>query len=133
MGTNYFVKTGNKKKVVCEYGCEHIIDEQLHIGKSSYGWKFCLHIMPEKNINELKDWINILKNGKITNEYGEEVSFDKMMDIIKNPPIPNDLEEVYKEISPFGDMRIDGDNRLYYYKDTLGKDGGYVIVVGEFS
>ena len=82
MGTNYYVKTGRKIKRTCSLGFEHEIDEELHIGKNSYGWMFTLQIFPELNIGELKDWTPILKSGKIFNEYGEEISYEDMRSTI---------------------------------------------------
>lgn len=78
MGMNYYVKTGNK---IFHNGFE--TDEILHIGKSSYGWYFSLHIIPEMGINTLRDWIPILQNGDIHNEDGGIVSFDDMLRTIK--------------------------------------------------
>lgn len=77
MGTNYFCKTGRK---LDHYGFE--VDEILHIGKSSYGWYFTLHIYPDKEITSLIDWLPLLQNGVIHNEYGEEVSYEDMKDCI---------------------------------------------------
>ena len=82
MGTNYYLSTGTKEKVICNYGCEHEIEENLHIGKSSFGWYFSLHVIPEKNLNELEDWKKILKDGVITNEYGENISYETIIEII---------------------------------------------------
>lgn len=50
MGTNYYLHT----KPDCE--CCGRGFEPLHIGKSSGGWCFSLHVMPEDNINTLDDW-----------------------------------------------------------------------------
>lgn len=134
MSTNYYVKTGKKEKVVCNLGCEHIIDEELHIGKYSIGWKFCLHIIPEKNINNLEDWKKILKSGKIYNEYQREISYEEMIETI----IGNYENKGHKpkicanEIGSYHTM-IDPNDGLYYVdKDELGKDGSYVLVEGEF-
>lgn len=69
--------------------------EELHIGKSSGGWCFSLHIYPEKGINTLDDW-KVLFNetvlggidGKvkqknvIKNEYNNVVSPEDMLRII---------------------------------------------------
>ena len=135
MSTNYYVKTGKKEKVVCNLGCEHIIDEELHIGKYSIGWKFCLHIIPEKNINNLEDWKKILKSGKIYNEYHAEISYEEMIETIigdyenkgHKPKIcANDYGSYHTMIDP-------NDGLYYVDKDELGKDGSYVLVEGEFS
>jgi hypothetical protein len=135
MSTNYYIKTGKKEKVICNYGCEHLIDETLHIGKFNSGWKFCLHIIPEKNINNLEDWKKILKSGNIYNEYHREISYEEMIEIIvgdyeykgHKPKIyANELGGYYTMIDP-------NDGLYCVNKDELGKDGSYVLVEGEFS
>ena len=50
MGTNYYLY----QKPDCE--CCGRPFEPLHIGKSSAGWCFALHIMPEDGISTLLDW-----------------------------------------------------------------------------
>lgn len=67
MGTNYYLHElpGSAK-----------YPRNLHIGKSSGGWAFALHVIPEDDINSLDDWRN-LWNGPwtcIKNEYGDKVS-----------------------------------------------------------
>lgn len=133
MGTNYFLNTGKKEKVVCEYGCEHEIDEVLHIGKYSSGWKFCLHIIPEKNINNLEDWKNILKEGKIYDEYNVEISYDKMLKTIIGDYVDKGLELKIHEIAFYITMFDPNDNLYYVNKDKLAKDGSYVLVEGDFG
>jgi len=62
--------------------------EELHIGKKSYGWCFALHVIPEQNLNNLDDWIDIL-NGtyyEIINEYGDLLSLSQLLNIIVNEP-----------------------------------------------
>lgn len=133
MGTNFYAKTGRKEKVICNYGCEHIIDEELHIGKYSNGWKFCLHIIPEKNINNLNDWKNILQNSEIKDEYGRTVTYD---DMIKK--IVGDYKNQGKNIKIVYDafyktMLDNNDGLLYVNKDEKADDGSYVLVEGEFD
>lgn len=64
----------------------------IHVGKSSGGWCFSLHVYPENNINDLEDWLKIFDNrmGYIRNEYGESVSRREMIDIITNRYGKND-------------------------------------------
>ena len=50
MGTNYYLY----QSPPCE--CCGRPYEPLHIGKSSAGWCFGLHVMPEDGINTLDDW-----------------------------------------------------------------------------
>lgn len=75
---HYYLDDNN----VCEYcGNEY---NKLHIGKSSSGWKFALHIIPEKGINTLDDWRNIWNdiNVNIYNEYGESLTITELEYII---------------------------------------------------
>lgn len=78
MGTNYYLH----QKPDCE--CCGRPFEPLHIGKSSGGWCFALHVMPDDNINTLDDWrVLWLSPGVyIRNEYGERISVDEMESII---------------------------------------------------
>lgn len=131
MSTNYYIKTGKKEKVICNYGCEHLIDETLHIGWHSNGWKFCLHIIPEKNINELNDWKPILKNGKIEDEYGREISYDDMLTNIVGEYKDKCLNQVIVNDAYYTIILDFNDNLLYVNKDKLGKDGSYVLVEGD--
>lgn len=59
--------------------------EKLHIGKSSHGWCFSLHVIPERGINDLRDWAKIWSvwyPGYISNEYGDYITRDSMYEII---------------------------------------------------
>ena len=67
MGTNYYLQKN---------------DEELHIGKSSVGWCFSLHVYPDQSINDLKDWIELFKKYKIKNEYGDHIKSKDMQSII---------------------------------------------------
>jgi len=82
MGTNYYLHKESPSKCV---HCNHDPHSQvLHIGKSSFGWCFSLHIIPERGINSLEDWVGLWgKPGtKILNEYDEEVLPEDMLKII---------------------------------------------------
>ncbi len=74
MGTNYYLH----QKPDCE--CCGRPFEPLHIGKSSGGWCFSLHVIPEDGINTLDDWRNLWSQpgAYIRNEYGERVSIADM-------------------------------------------------------
>ncbi len=78
MGTNYYLH----KKADCEC-CGRPYDF-LHIGKSSGGWCFSLHVIPDENINTLDDWRNLwgAPGAYIRNEYGEKLSISDMELII---------------------------------------------------
>jgi len=78
MGTNYYLH----EKPPCQT-CGHA-DEPLHIGKSSAGWCFSLHVDPESGIKDLPDWESrwSMAGAVITTEYDEIVSVDEMRAII---------------------------------------------------
>lgn len=74
MGTNYYLH----QKPDCE--CCGRPFEPLHIGKSSAGWCFSLHVLPEDGINTLDDWRKLwgAPGAHIRNEYGESVTVDDL-------------------------------------------------------
>lgn len=80
MGTNYYWY----EKAACP--CCKRPFEPLHIGKSSAGWCFSLHIYPEKNINNLDDWKLLLNQSEsyILDEYNIPISFSEMVETITN-------------------------------------------------
>ena len=79
VGTNYYLEID-----VCPH-CGHCYKEnRLHIGKSSGGWCFSLHVMPECDIHDLDDWLPLLDTGQIVNEYGDEVTVPELLDVITN-------------------------------------------------
>jgi hypothetical protein len=134
MGTNYYAKTGKKITVTCDCGFEHLIDEELHIGKKSCGWKFTLHIIPEKGINELEDWRPILKSSEIYDEYDRSVSYDDMIKTIIGDYedyglVPRVKYNNYGYIT----MEDPNDGLLFVDHNKLGKEGSYCLMEGEFS
>ena len=62
MGTNYYLTED------CE--CCGRAFPDLHIGKSSGGWCFSLHVIPSEGLNSLDEWESRFSCGVITNEYG---------------------------------------------------------------
>jgi hypothetical protein len=96
MGTNYYHSNSSKlDSAILELektNKDGIYDEaievlnnakslcQIHIGKSSGGWCFALHV--NDDIRSLDDWKEKWKDGVITNEYNEKVSPEEMLEII---------------------------------------------------
>lgn len=84
MGTNYYLKIDP---------CPHCgrCDEEWHIGKSSGGWCFTLHVIPERNINTLDDWRREWSqpNRAIKGESGEAVTIAEMERIITKRSWPH--------------------------------------------
>jgi len=76
MGTNYYLET--------QEPCPHCSRgyDRLHIGKSSVGWCFSLHIIPKLGINTLDDWKKQWEGKKIFDEYENEISHQEMLSII---------------------------------------------------
>ena len=69
MGTNYY----HHEMAPCDHcGAE---SPRRHIGKSSAGWVFALHVSPEDGIVDLPDWQRLWeRSGVISDEYGETIS-----------------------------------------------------------
>ena len=129
MGTNYYFITEDKR--FFENG-------RLHIGKSSAGWVFSLHVYPEKDISSLNDWKKLWKDveGYIQDEYGRGVSTRKMYNIIierswpRNIPITEDfLKENDATKGPNGLVRhkIDGGHCIGHGPGT------WDYIIGDFS
>ena len=75
--------------------------EPLHIGKSSAGWCFSLHVMPEESIHDLDDWRILWESpgACIKDEYGRTVSIADMEEIITKrswAKLPRDGEAWYR-------------------------------------
>lgn len=75
MGTNYYLETK------CCPACKRP-EERLHIGKSSAGWCFSLHVTD--TVKSLDDWRVLLAkpDAVIVDEYGETHSADDMLERI---------------------------------------------------
>jgi hypothetical protein len=78
MGTNYYLH----ERPPCE--CCRRPFKRLHIGKSSGGWCFSLHVDPDNGIHDLPDWIERWSRpgAVIRDEYGEALSGNEMEAII---------------------------------------------------
>ena len=83
MGTNYYLRDKSEPNHKCER-CGHTNGER-HIGKSSYGWHFSLHVIPEEGINNLADWKKLFYDDRysIQNEYDDDITPDHMLEIIE--------------------------------------------------
>lgn len=139
MGTNYYL---------CPNRCAHCgrSDEKKHIGKSSGGWAFALHVYPDDGIRDLSDWILQFQDKKnhIEDEYGREVSEFMMLEVIRDrqgigrlngkaPSMYSSWEEFhrknYSEPGPNGLVRASIDNR-----HCIGHgEGTWDLFIGEFS
>ena len=91
MGTNFYARRLiSPAKDTCPT-CGHsepAKHEERHIGKSSVGWNFMLHVYPEEGIHDLKDWEPILRDPDVVilNEYGDNLHPDLMLHVIQDRP-----------------------------------------------
>jgi len=95
MGTNYYWTEDP-----CQSPCKHCDGgERLHIGKSSWGWCFSLHVIPYDGINSLNDWKAkfAVPGSRITNEYGEVLSAEEMVRTITERHSHKD-----EDVKPYG-------------------------------
>lgn len=131
MGTNYYLASDDECPTC------HRSSEPLHIGKSSMGWCFSLHVIPESGINSLDDWKPLLRARSISDEYGRALSANEMLDIItertgRGFATPQDERmfhaENHSEPGPKGLVR----NRIGDSCVSHG-EGPWDCIVGEFS
>lgn len=156
MGTNYYLVYNEKVDSVCPC-CKHEITKykELHLGKSSNGWTFALHVYPEQGIHTWGDVLyEILyatgKGGWIKDEYGTEVETDMFIDIVTERGSNNTIDEMVEKNNRLGfstvegvgyylayNMAVRGPNNLLRPKignGCIGHGGGtYDYLVGEFS
>jgi hypothetical protein len=153
MGTNYYLKTA-----ACE--CCGLHDERntMHIGKSSGGWCFSLHVGKwlndsddEPEAHSLEDWQALWSREGwiIVNEYQDPITTEEMMDIITNRKREEAIDQGqwgtgwYSNYGSFADYlrenhAVEGPNNLLRHridgKRCVGHgEGTYDYITGEFS
>jgi len=91
---------------------------QLHIGKSSHGWAFALHVIPQLRINDLPDWVELLDYGQITSEYGDTLTKEELLRVITERARPTNeaLEIIRNERSNW----VPGENGVYINHRLIG-------------
>lgn len=135
MGTNYYIK---EKNTNC---CPNCGFGQRHIGKASYGWHFMLRVYPEDGIMTLDDWKNLFydKDSVIHNEYKDEISPDRMMELITLRRLDTNgkhVQAAYKNEQHFCERNNcePGFNNLYRPKKVFANgDGPFDYFDHEFS
>lgn len=123
MGTNYYhVPKGQVGE--CPH-CQRVgyWEAESHIGKSSGGWNFSLHVIPESGIHNLDDWRRVWESTKgthsIVNEYQDVLTIDEMVAIIT------------KREGVFGD-RLRSHVGIKYSRCIGQGEGPYDYIAGEF-
>ena len=142
MGTNYYLHRN-----ACE--CCGRSEDRVHIGKSSYGWCFSLHVDKWEGANNLEEWQEEWKKGVIVDEYGQQVSPEEMLETITQREGCNDFKKPYPlkhDIGNYGSWEDfharnysePGPKGLLRHQIKAGHcighgDGTYDLIVGEFS
>jgi len=141
MGTNYYL--------VPQPPCPHCGRpyESRHIGKSSAGWCFALHVYPDEGICNLEDWRREWDGKQIIDGYGREITAPELLSVIDRrgrlsttwdgPPPERyrnwDHFHRYNE-SEFGPCKLLRPQAHCYGIVGYGEDGGtWYYVTGEFS
>lgn len=129
MSTNYY---WHEKPAPC-HACGHDKSKVLHIGKSSMGWVFMLHVDPEEGLNTLRDWQDrwTESGSKIISQYGTGIGIDQMNDIILDRENTCGVWSVKKQQE---NRAISGPNGLYrgFSNSTPADNATYDFVSGEF-
>lgn len=129
MGTNYYLETE------CCSLCNRP-QERLHIGKSSAGWCFSLHVDSADGITSLDDWQALWSRpgARIVDEYGILITPSEMLRTIKDRTWGKErnfdqrfLSENHAEPGPKGLLR----HRLGPHCIAHG-EGTYDLLPGEF-
>lgn len=136
MGTNYFLHS--QKCPHC--GIER--KDKMHLGKSSAGWCFSLHVYPELELNNWDEmWEYIVfcveeEGYRIENEYGETVYLEEFCSVVLNrssqtPFCWSWFHKNHALPGPFGLARhpIDGEHCI----GNAGPNAPIDYIVGEFS
>ena len=106
MGTNYYFHKPLTNH--CKHCGRSDPPERLHIGKSSGGWCFSLHVYPEQGIHTLGDWRTLWTGpGSIESEYGDRLAPEEMLGVITGRTFPKDWDSDWWAPQPFG-TTLDG-------------------------
>lgn len=133
MGTNYYLYPASP----CEAcGRPH---GPKHIGKSSGGWCFSLHVIPEEGINDLEDWEKPWnqEGAVIKDEHGIRISKILMKKIITiRDGLPTQSRKSDRWLAE--NSAVPGPNGLVRFRKDMihcighGK-GTWDLIIGEFS
>ena len=141
MGTNYYIRP---QLEACEK-CGHIAGElEYHIGKSSMGWCFALHVIPDMGLNTWLDWKKFIQGKKIFDEYDREVGFEFLESVVTKrrgrPKNWNEVPAFYSSWEEFHERNhsVIGPNNLVRSKidsrHCVGHGPGtWDYIAGEFS
>lgn len=129
MGTNYYAKIN-----ACPC-CGHT-EEGVHIGKSSGGWCFALHVAPEYGLTDWDKWQEFLTKPNVTieDEYHTSISLRELKEVVENRSWGYcrgdwEYEVNHAELGPNNLVRCKVDGR-----HCVGQgEGTWDLIAGEFS
>lgn len=132
MGTNYYLKSQAGKNI------KGLDTPEWHIGKSSAGWVFSLHV--DGNIKNLKDIVDILFKeflkpfgARIHDEYGDKICLDTIVHTIQHrEPWVISLEGSDDAYS-FWDAKLNLMRHKVGAHCIANGEGTYDLIQGEFS
>lgn len=129
MGTNYYVED----EPTCDNPA-HV--GTLHVGKSSFGWLFGFHAIPEKGLTSWSAWREYLKVAEahdrpITDEYGRTQTLEEFAAFVegKQNSVGRDPNSLNLSHADYMAQHYPGETSRRYYRD----DDGYEMHEGEFS
>jgi len=93
MGTNYYARPIGESESDAN-------ERRIHIGKSSWGWCFSLHVHPDLRIFTLQDWEGLFDNHEIVDEYGNVISKAKMLNIITDRKFSQSGKDFRRDFDP---------------------------------
>ncbi len=133
MGTNYYLHAPK-----C-FHCGKEEEPAIHLGKSSGGWCFSLHIMPEEDICNWQDVQALIedklcKEWCIKNEYGDQISLVDFMKVVTE----RSWHHPWGHNSWLINNAVQGPNNLARHVidhwHCIGHgEGTYDYIIGEFS
>ena len=122
MSVNFYLESNEPVHQCHECGTKSVIHEIFHIGKSSSGWMFALHVEPDRESWPVDWWswksfiIAREKTHRIANEYNEIFTVQEFEQIVINR------------------LGIDLARHTVDAQFCVGwGDGTYDLIVGEFS
>lgn len=136
MGTNYYLHAPK-----CLH-CGKEAEEPLHLGKSSAGWCFSLHLYPEKDLHDWADMWSYIhykteeEDYGIRNEYGDPIDSALFFSIVWDRKGQSEklcdkqwLKDNYATIGPYGLAR-----HVLHPGHCIGHgDGPFDYIIGDFS
>lgn len=113
MGTNYYCDSSP-----CPY-CGHK-KPRLHVGKSSGGWPFLFHSIPEESLLGLQGWCDfvVLYSGALVDEYGKKISVEEFRNLViskRGHTNDSEVQKILKDhpdrftLTPEGDLLSPGE------------------------